>query len=483
MSIDTAINDAFQPVADFASGIVFYSVPVFGLDVKLILVWLVLCAIFFTVYLNFINFRYFKYAIDLIRGKYDKDDDDGQVSRFQALAASLSGTVGLGNIAGVAVAVSVGGPGSMVWMMLMGLFGMSSKFAEAALGVKYRHHPDPERPEHISGGPMYYLRDCFANKNMPMVGVFFAALFAVCCIGGAVGGGNMFQSNQAFQQLLNVTGGEESWWDGKGWLFGIGLSVLVGVVILGGIKSIANVASKLVPLMGAIYLVAGLVVVGIFYDRVSAAIVEIFQSAFSFEAGIGGFLGGVLFGVQRAAFSNEAGLGSAAIVHSTAKTDSHISQGFVAMLGPFIDTIVICTVTALVITVTGVYKGIDPNTVQGVSLTSEAFAAGIPWFPYVLALTVFLFAYSTMITWSYYGEKALTYLCGENKIVSWAYKIGFLLCVIIGASTELSSIIAFTDAMILSLGIPNIIGLYMLAPELKKDLKDYIAKIKAPAAA
>lgn len=479
MSIDQQINEAFQPVADFLSGIVFYSVPVFGLDVKLILVWLVVCAVFFTIYLNFINFRYFKYAINLVRGKYDKDGDSGQVSRFQALAASLSGTVGLGNIAGVAVAVSIGGPGATIWMMLMGLFGMSSKFAEAALGVKYRHHPDPDNPEMISGGPMYYLRDSFTNKNMPMLGMFFAGLFAICCIGGAVGGGNMFQANQAFQQLLNVTGGEASWWDGRGWMFGLGLAFLVGIVILGGIKSIAGVASKLVPVMGAVYLIAGLIVIAIFIDRVPEAIGEILSSAFSLQAGIGGFLGGILYGVQRAAFSNEAGLGSAAIVHSTAKTDSHISQGFVAMLGPFIDTIVICTVTALVITVTGVYKGIDPDTVQGVSLTSDAFAAGIPWFPYVLALTVFLFAYSTMITWSYYGEKAITYLCGENKVVSMAYKIGFLACVVIGSSTELSSIIAFTDAMILSLAIPNIIGLYMLAPELKKDLKDYTAQIKS----
>ena len=478
-NIDETINTAFQPIADTASSIVFYSVPVMGLDVKLILVWLVLAAIFFTVYLNFVNFRYFKYAIDLIRGKHDKENDDGEVSRFQALAASLSGTVGLGNIAGVAIAVSVGGPGAMVWMILMGLFGMSSKFAEASLGVKYRHHPDPKRPELISGGPMYYLRDAFANRNLPAVGYVFAALFAICCIGGAVGGGNMFQSNQAFQQLVNVTGGQEaSFWADKGWLFGIGLAALVGVVILGGIKSIAAVASKLVPLMGAIYMLAGLVVLIIFYDRIPMAFVEIFQSAFSFEAGIGGFLGGVLFGVQRAAFSNEAGLGSAAIVHSTAKTDSHISQGFVAMLGPFIDTVVICTMTALVIVVTGVYENSDG--IEGVKLTSDAFEAGISWFPYVLALTVFLFAYSTMITWSYYGEKALTYLCGENRILSYAYKILFCVFVIIGASTELSSIISFTDAMILSLGIPNIVGLYLLAPELRRDLKEYLSKIKSP---
>ncbi len=483
--IDKVIDEAFQPIAEMASGIVFYSVPLMDgagdvlIEVKLILIWLVAAALFFTFYLNFINLRYFKLAIDIVRGKFSKQSDDGQVSSFQALAASLSGTVGLGNIAGVAVAVSVGGPGAMVWMILMGLFGMSTKFAEAALGVKYRHHPDPDNPESISGGPMYYLRDAFANRNMPRLGAVFAAMFAVCCIGGAVGGGNMFQANQAYQQVVNVTGGAESFFADKGWLFGVGLSILVGVVILGGIQSIGNVASRLVPVMGAVYVLAGFTVLIIFYESIPSALTTIWDSAFSMQAGLGAFLGGILNGVQRAAFSNEAGLGSAAIVHSTAKTDNHISQGLVAMLGPFIDTVVICTMTALVITVTGVYATIpDGVDVQGVSLTSEAFGAGVSWFPYVLALTVFLFAYSTIITWSYYGEKAFTFLCGENRILRYAYKTLFCLFIIIGSSTELSSIISFTDAMILSLGIPNIVGLYMLAPELKADLKDYIAKMK-----
>ena len=262
-------------------------------------------------------------------------------------------------------------------------------------------------------------------------------------------------------------------------MFGVGLSILVGVVILGGIQSIGNVASRLVPVMGAVYMLAGFTVLIIFYESIPSALTTIWDSAFSMQAGLGAFLGGILNGVQRAAFSNEAGLGSAAIVHSTAKTDNHISQGLVAMLGPFIDTVVICTMTALVITVTGVYATIpDGVDVQGVSLTSEAFGAGVSWFPYVLALTVFLFAYSTIITWSYYGEKAFTFLCGENRILRYAYKTLFCLFIIIGSSTELSSIISFTDAMILSLGIPNIVGLYMLAPELKADLKDYIAKMK-----
>lgn len=478
-SIDSAIDAAFKPIADAASSIVFYSLPlVEGQDVKLILIWLVVAALFFTIYLGFVNFRYFCHAIKLISGKYDEDaKEDGDISRFQALATSLSGTVGLGNIAGVAVAVSIGGAGATVWMILMGLFGMSTKFAEVMLGVKYRKHSDPNDPSVISGGPMYYLKDAFDNRNIPYLGAIVAGIFAICCVGGAIGGGNMFQANQAYLQAYNVTGGENGILHERGWVFGLILAALVGLVILGGIKSIANVASKLVPAMGGIYIIAGLIVIAIFYQNIPDAIAIIFKSAFSLEAGIGGFVGGVLNGVQRAAFSNEAGLGSAAIVHANAKTDSPVSQGIVGMLGPFIDTIVICTITALVIVITGAYENVDG--LGGVELTSDAFAAGISWFPYVLALTVFLFAFSTMITWSYYGQKCLTYLCGERAWVIIAYKIAFCGFVVIGASTDLNNIISFTDAMILSMGIPNIIGLYLLAPEIRRDLQEYNERFKS----
>ncbi len=477
MSIDQVIDSAFKPVADFVSGVVFYSVPIMdGLEVKLILVWLAFASLFFTIYLSFVNFRYFFKSFRYVFDKSITGSGDGQLSSFQALMASLSGTVGLGNIAGVAVAVSVGGPGATIWMILMGFFSMSTKFAEVVLGIKYRHHNDKDHPDEISGGPMYYIRDGFAKKGIPFGG-FLAGFFALCCIAGAVGGGNMFQANQAFVQALNVTGGEESILFGKGWIFGLGMAALVGVVIIGGIRSIGRVAGTLVPVMGGLYILAGLIVIAIFWQNVPAALVTIVQSAFSMEAGLGGLLGGLLVGVQRAVFSNEAGLGSAAIVHSCVKTEHPVAQGIVAMQGPFIDTIVICTITALVIVTTGVYDG--AAGVEGVSLTSRAFAAGIPWFPYVLAIAVFLFAYSTMITWGYYGEKALTFLFGEKKPLILTYQILFCLCVVIGSSTDLSNIIAFTDAMILSLGIPNLIGMYMLAPEVKKELKEFMAKMKA----
>lgn len=476
MNIDQVIDGIFQPISDVASAVIFFSVPVAGYDIRLILVWLVAAAFFFTLYLGFVNVRYFKHAIDVVRGKYDDPNSDGQINRFQALATSLSGTVGLGNIAGVAVAVSLGGPGAVFWMILMGLFGMSLKFTEVTLGVKYRRHLDPEHPEKLSGGPMYYLKDAFATRNMPVLGSAMAIFFAVCCMGGAVGGGNMFQSNQAYQQLVNVTGGDLSFWADKGWIFGLGLAFLVGVVIIGGIKSIAAVASKLVPVMGIIYLVCGLIVIGLHFTNIPQALITIGVLAFSPESAFGGILGALLVGVQRASFSNEAGLGSAAIVHATAKTNSAVSQGMVGMLGPFIDTVVICLITALVIVVTGAYQTTDG--LEGVALTSDALEMGIPGARYVLALTVFLFAYSTLITWSYYGVKGATFIFGHSDHVELIFKIVFCVFIVIGASANLQSVIEFSDAMILAMGIPNIIGLYLLAPEVRRDLKDYIQNLK-----
>ncbi len=319
---------------------------------------------------------------------------------------------------------------------------------------------------------MYYLKAAFDKKDQAYFGSFLAIFFAVCTIGGAIGAGNMFQANQAFQQVVNVTGGEVGFLADKGWLFGIFLAALVGAVIIGGLQSIARVASKIVPFMGILYLVAGLVVIGINYQNIPAGFIQIFQMALTPEAGIGALLGGLLIGVQRAAFSNEAGIGSAAIVHATAKTNSHVSQGFVGMLGPFIDTIVICMVTALVIVMSGVYEG--GQGIEGVSLTSRAFESAIPWFPYVLALTVFLFAYSTMIAWFYYGLRGLTYLTGEKPAIEMAFKIIYCGFIVIGSASALDNIIRFSDSMIFAMAIPNIIGLYVLAPELKEDIKKYI---------
>ena len=483
LGADDLINCFFAKVSDVSEGIILYSMD-FGItnsdgsvvikSVPLILIWLALASTLFTLYFTFANFRYFKHSIQILMGKFEEKNSDGEISNFQALASSLSGTVGLGNIAGVAVAISVGGPGAMVWMTIMGLMGMNTKFLEVALGIKYRKHLNPDDPKSISGGPMYYLKEAFTQRNLPVLGAIVAAFFAICAIGGSLGAGNMFQANQAYVQILNISGGENSIFFERGWMFGLILAACTGMVIMGGLHSIANVASKLVPIMGLIYISAGLIVVMMNYAAVPEAIATIFTEAFTPAAGLGGLIGGLLVGVQRASFSNEAGLGSAAIVHATAKTDYPVRQGFVGMMGPFIDTVVICNVTALVIIVTGAYKNTDG--MQGVALTSDAFASAVSWFPYILALTVVLFAFSTMITWYYYGEKALAYLMGEKKIVKTCLKIVFLCGVVLGASAELTNVIRFTDAMILSMGIPNVIGLYMLAPEIKKDLEAYAKK-------
>ncbi|MEM7618257.1 MAG: alanine/glycine:cation symporter family protein [Pseudomonadota bacterium] len=476
IALDQKINNIIKPVADYLDSIIFYVEPMSGFDIKLILVWLVSISLFLTVYLGFINFKYFKHAVDLVRGKHDKKTDKGEINRFQALATSLSGTVGLGNIAGVAVAVSVGGPGAVFWMMVMGFFGMSTKFAEAALGVKYRVNPDPKNKDHVAGGPMYYLKTAFTERDQKYFGTFLAIVFAICTIGGAIGAGNMFQSNQAYQQVVNVTGGDGSLLADKGWLFGLIMAVFVGAVIIGGLKSIASVASKIVPFMGGLYLLAGLVVIAMNYQNIPSGVAEIFRLALAPEAGFGAIMGALLIGVQRAAFSNEAGFGSAAIVHATAKTKDHVSQGFVGMLGPFIDTVVICMVTALVIVMTGVYEGSEG--MEGVSLTSRAFESAIPWFPNILAVTVLLFAYSTMIAWYYYGQAALTFITKERKSVILIYKLLFCACIVIGSSAALDNVVKLSDAMIFAMAIPNIIGLYLLAPELKKDMSKYTQALK-----
>ncbi|MGH1378366.1 MAG: alanine/glycine:cation symporter family protein [Alphaproteobacteria bacterium] len=480
MSIDTQIDAFFEPIGKASSSIIFYSVPLMeGVEVKLILVWLALAAVFFTLYLGFINIRFFGRAVKLLFGEGMQKSDNGEITQFQALMASLSGTVGLGNISGVAIAISVGGPGAVFWMTVMGFLGMSSKFAEVMLGVKYRIHPDENNPQRVSGGPMYYLKEGFSRKGLPSIGKFMAGMFAVFCIIGAIGGGNMYQANQAFEQVLVATtpDGGASFLVGYGWAAGLVLSLLVGAVILGGLKSIASVASKLVPAMALLYLMAGLVVIFINIDQLPSAFGVIIKTAFSMEAGIGGLLGGILIGVQRAAFSNEAALGSASIVQSTTKTDGPVGTGIVAMLGPFIDTIVICNVTALVIVITGVYTQTD-GSIAGVALTSMAFESVIPSFKYALTGAVLLFAYSTMISWYYCGAVCFRYLFGENDKIENLFKVFFCSCIVVGASAKLGNLIDFADAAMMSMAIPNVIALYIFAPEIKKDVKEYVQALK-----
>src|SRR5690554_2697821 len=437
--------------------------------IPFIVIWLGVGALFFTLRMGFVNIRGFRHGFQLARGKYSDPDAPGLVTHFQALATAVSGTVGLGNIAGVAVAVSLGGAGATFWMILCGFLGMSSKFVECTLGVKYRDILPDGR---VFGGPMNYLRYGLEKRNMKGFGKILAGLFAVLAVGASFGGGNMFQANQSFEQLS----GQIPALQGNGFWFGVITAILVGAVIIGGIKSIAKVTEKVVPIMATVYVLAALTVIGINIENIGPAFSAIIDGAFSPGALKGGIIGVMIIGFQRAAFSNEAGIGSAAIAHSTAKTRNPPSEGFVALLEPFLDTVIICTLTALVLIFSGMH---EVEGLGGAQLTSDAFGSAISWFPYVLALAVFLFAFSTMISWSYYGMRAWTYLFGKSKKVEFIYKMLFLVFVVIGASVSLGAVLDFSDMMILAMSFPNIIGLYIMSKEVKFDLDAYTKKLKA----
>jgi len=487
--IEQAINTVFNPISEFMSGFVFAEVTVFGLTFPWIVAWLVIAAAVFTVYFGFIQLRGFKMALEVVRGRYTKSDEPGEITHFQALSSALSGTVGLGNIAGVGVALTIGGPGATFWMIVAGLLGMCTKFVECTLGVKYREtHPDGS----VSGGPMHYLRrgiaERFNNRFGIVLGKVLATLVAVTILFVGVAGGNMFQSNQMFAQLKDVTGGPDGILgsDGAALVFGLILAAIVGAVGIGGIKSIGSVTSKLVPAMCLIYVVGCVIVIGVNIDSVPAAFGEIFGGAFTGEGVVGGAVGGLIAGFQRAAFSNEAGLGSASIAHSAAKTKNPVTEGYVALLEPFVDTVVICTMTALTIIIARPQFWVDARVgyangaeaPDGVTVTSEAFGTVLPWFPIVLTVAVILFAISTLITLGYYGQKAWTYLFGRNVITERVYYAVFCFFVVAGSVLTLSSVLRFADAVMFLLALFNIIGLYLLVPVVKRELKDFHGKIR-----
>ena len=438
-------------------------------NIPFIVIWLSIGALFFTIRMGFINIKGFRHAIDLARGKYDDPNAPGQVTHFQALATAVSGTVGLGNIAGVAVAISLGGAGATFWIILAGLLGMSSKFVECTLGVKYR---DIAADGRVFGGPMNYLRNGLEKQNKKVLGKVLAGVFAVLCVGASFGGGNMFQANQAFEAVS----GQIPELVGFGFWFGVIISLLVAAVIVGGIQSIAKVTEKIVPIMASIYVAACLAVIFINIENIGPAFAAIYDGAFNPSALKGGIIGVLIVGFQRAAFSNEAGVGSAAIAHSVAKTNNPPSEGFVSLMEPFIDTVVICTLTALVLIFTGKHEVVGMG---GAQLTSDAFGTVISWFPYVLTVAIFLFAFSTMISWSYYGMRAWTYLFGKSKKAEMIYKMFFLIFVVVGASVSLGAVLDFSDMMILAMAFPNIIGLYLMSGEVRGDLNEYWRKLKA----
>ncbi len=500
--LDAKINEFFGWLTGPFVNTIFWAIPFSDtIQIPWVLFPLVLGALYFTFYFKFVNLAHFSTAINVVRGKYDDlekggrtdisqgsvssvDGDnpdtirieghDGEVSHFQALTAALSGTVGLGNIAGVAVALSLGGPGATFWMIVCGLLGMSSKFVECTLGVSYREIDETGK---VYGGPMYYLSKGLKEKGFGGLGKVLAVIFAIMCIGGSFGGGNMFQANQAYALFSKVTQTDP----GYGWLFGLIMAVLVGIVIIGGIKSIAKVTDKIVPFMVGVYVIAALAVLLMNASLIPAAIGTIISGAFTPVAIGGGFVGVLIQGFKRAAFSNEAGIGSASIAHSAVKTQHAASEGLVALLEPFIDTVVVCTMTALLIVITNMDGGImtyGTKIPDGVKATSDAFATSFSWFPWVLMIAVVLFAFSTMISWSYYGYQAWTYLFGRSKAMELLYKGLFCVFVVIGASASLSAVIDFSDAMIFAMLVPNMIGLFFLAPKVKEELSNYLKVIK-----
>lgn len=431
--------------------------------IPFIVMWLIVGSIFFTLRLGFVNIRGFRHSIDLARGKYDDPNAPGTITHFQAMATAVSATVGLGNIAGVAVAISLGGAGATFWMFLAGFFAMSLKFVECTLGVKYRFINSEGR---IFGGPMNYLRYGLEKRNMKGLGKFLAALFAVLGVGASFGGGNMLQSNQAFK----IVSEQLPFLQGYGFWFGVIFAILVGAVIIGGINSIARVTGKVVPFMAIVYVLGCAIVIGTNIENIGNAFAAIFNGALSADALKGGFIGVLIIGLQRAAFSSEAGVGSAAIAHSASKTNNPIADGFTSLVEPFIDTMVVCTMTALVLIFTGMH---EVDGLGGVELTSDAFGSVVSWFPSVLAFAVFLFAFSTMVSWSYYGMRSWTYLFGKSKKSELVYKVMFLLFVVLGASVSLGAVLSFSDMMILAMSFPNIIGLYIMSSEVREDMAIY----------
>ncbi|MFD3944846.1 alanine/glycine:cation symporter family protein [Streptomyces sp. NPDC058579] len=487
--IEETVNSVVNPLTEAVSALIFAEVTVLGVAFPWIVAWLVVAGTVFTCYFGVIQLRGFRHAVGLVRASSRRTGDagdPGEVTPFRALTAAVSGTVGLGNIAGVAVAVTVGGPGATFWMVLCGLLGMAIKFVECTLAVKYR---EVDEDGTVRGGPLQYLRRGLADRGLGRFGRMLAPLFAVVIVFFAVIGGNMFQINQTLAQLRGVTGGDDGWMAGTGASLGFGIvaSVLIAVVLLGGMKVIGAVTARLVPTMAAIYIVACLVVISANADAVPTAIGLIVQSAFSPTGVTGGAIGVMIIGFQRAAFSNEAGLGSAPMAHAAVKTRHPVTEGFVAMLGPFIDTVIVCTMTALTIVIASPQSWIAAREAaekgeavpDGVTLTSDAFATVLPWFPYVLTVAVVLFAFSTIITWSYYGEQGWADLFGRSRTSLTVYKLLVSACAVIGSLLTLGAVLDLADALLFVLALFNVIGLYLMAPVVKKELTDYRTHLRS----
>ena len=475
VSPDQWVEAHVGPVAEALSSAVFYTIPVVGTQVPLIVIWLAVAAVFFTVYLRFINLRALGLAIRHVKGDFADPTARGEISHFKAVATAISGTVGVGNIGGVAVAISLGGPGAAFWLFLAGVLSMSTKLVECTLGVKYRRY---NADGSVSGGPMFYLEAYFSERGWPLLGKGMGAFYALALVIGCLGIGNMFQSNQAYAQVLVITGGPASALVDMGWLFGLGLAAIVAAVIIGGIQSIARVAAILVPVMAMLYVVSCMVVITLSAEHLPGALQLVLSEAFKGQAASGGALGAVIIGFQRALFSNEAGIGSASIAHAAVKTEAPASEGITALLEPFIDTVVICSLSSLVILTTAMPHNLMGSGLAGIELTSAAFAWHFAWAPYVIAIAALLFAFSTTLAWSYYGLKGWTYLVGEGRFRALIFQLVFCGFIALGCMLELSAVLDFSDAMVFLIAVPNILALYLFAPMVKREVEHYVATIR-----
>ena len=474
-NVDAFIDKHIAPTTDKIADLIFFPVNIFGSNVPIIIFWILFAGIFFTIYFKGIAIWGLKHAVDnLIKKPENDSDSSGEVSSFQALATALSGTIGIGSIAGVAISISIGGPGAAFWIFFGAILGMSIKFVEAALAVKYRRF---NLDGTVSGGPMHYIAHGLTRKKMRWLGQPLSIIFAVLCIGGGITGGNMIQINQTAHQIIFITGGENSIFHGYTWVIGLIAAILIGMVIVGGIKSIAKVTTILTPTMCGLYIISGLIVILANFTNIPSALALIIKEAFNPTAIAGGIFGTIIIGLRRSVQSNEAGTGAAAIAYATAQTKEPISQGFVALLETFL-TGILCLLTSFAIVFSGVLNNTSIGQISGIELASNAFQSVIPFFPIILSVIAVLFALSTLISWGYYGQKAWTFLLGEGKKRVLAFNIIYCLFIIIGSAMNVKSIIDITDAMMIAMCVPNIVVLYILAPEIKKDLKEYCTKYK-----
>ena len=472
--VDAFMDKHIAPISDLIANIIFYQISLCGIKIPLIICWILLAGIFFTIYFKGISVWGFKHAIETVTKPAEKNGDIGEVSSMQALATALSGTIGIGSIAGVAISISIGGPGAAFWIFAGALLGMSIKFVEATLAVKYRRF---NQDGSVSGGPMHYIAHGLTRNKMRWLGQPLSVIFAILCIGGSITGGNMIQSNQSAHQLIFITGGESSFLHGSIWIFGLIVAILVGLVTMGGIKSIAKITTILVPTMCIMYIVSGLIVIFANFANIPSAVALILKEAFNPTSVAGGVIGTIIIGLRRSVQSNEAGTGAAAIVYATAQTKEPVSQGFVALLETFL-TGVLCLFTSFAIIFSGALESTQIGHISGIELTSNAFQSVIPFFPPILSLIALMFALSTIISWAYYGQKAWTFLFGEGKKRAVTFNLIYCAFIVIGSVMNVQSVINITDAMMVAMCVPNIIVLYILCPEIKKDLIDYCQRYK-----